>query len=60
MAFVVVATRGEQLLELVDDEHPVLAREKLRLRVVERPQGMLAGAQEDQRPRIAARQDPGG
>jgi len=60
MAFVVVATRGERLLERVDDEQPVLAREKLGLCVVQRAQGMLAGAEEDLRPRVAARQDPGG
>ena len=44
MALVLVATGGEDLLELVDDEHRVLPRAELGLRVAQRAQRMLARA----------------
>jgi hypothetical protein len=52
-AFVVVPACGEQLLELIDDEHGAFAGRGL----PERAQGVLAGTDQRPRPPLAAGQD---
>ena len=53
-----VAAGGEDLLELVDGQHDPLVADQAAAGVVEGPQRVLAGAQQDPLPVAAARQGP--
>jgi hypothetical protein len=55
-----LAAGGERLLELVDRDDQPAVRRGLGHRLPERAQRVLAGAQERQRPSLAARQHAGG
>ena len=55
-----LAAGGEDLLELVDRDHEPAARRHLGRRLLERAQRVFTGAQQRDRPALAARQHAGG